>query len=97
MKERLDAVIRGRVQGVGFRWFVTREAQHLGLTGWVANEADGSVLVVAEGERADLDRLGEQLSVGPPGARVDDVSLRWAPATGIAGGFTVRSRGHTGD
>ena len=97
MKERLDAVVRGRVQGVGFRWFVTREAQHLALAGWVANEADGSVHVVAEGDRADLDRLGEQLSIGPPGARVDDVSLRWAAATGIAGGFTVRRGEHTGD
>ena len=97
MRERLEAVIRGRVQGVGFRWFVTTEGQHLGLSGWVANRNDGSVHLVAEGERADLDRLAERLSIGPAGARVDDVRLRWLPAAGMPQGFTVRSGAHSGD
>ena len=97
MRERLDAIVRGRVQGVGFRWFVTTEAQRRGLSGWVANQADGSVHLVAEGERADLDGLAERLGVGPAGARVDDVSLRWLPAAGVPEGFTVRSGSHPGD
>jgi acylphosphatase len=97
MTERLVATVRGRVQGVGFRWFVTREAERLGLSGWVANVADGSVRVVAEGERTDLDHLAERLSVGPAGARVVDVSLGWSAATGAEAGFSVRSGSHGGD
>jgi acylphosphatase len=97
MTERLDATVRGRVQGVGFRWFVTREADRLGLSGWVANQADGSVRVVAEGERSDLDRLAERLSVGPAGAGVVDVSLGWSAARGVDEGFSVRSGSHSGD
>ena len=97
MKERLVATVRGRVQGVGYRWFVTREAGRLGLSGWVANQADGSVRVVAEGERADLDELAGRLTVGPAGARVLDVSLAWSAATGVEDGFSVRSGAHPGD
>jgi acylphosphatase len=97
VNERLEAVVRGRVQGVGFRWFVVREAEHLGLAGWVANEPDGSVRAVAEGPRADLDVFAEGLSVGPAGARVSDVSLTWSAARGAGPGFTVRSGSHPGD
>ena len=56
-RARLDARVRGRVQGVGYRVFALREAGSLGLDGFVANEADGSVRVVAEGRRADLEAL----------------------------------------
>ena len=52
--QRLVATVRGMVQGVGFRWFVQREAARLGLDGWVANQVDGSVEVVAEGPDAAL-------------------------------------------
>ena len=52
---RLDATVRGRVQGVGFRWFVLREAMALRLDGWVANTPEGSVQCVAEGLRPDLE------------------------------------------
>lgn len=97
MTERLEAVVRGRVQGVGFRWFVVREAELLGLSGWVRNEADGSVRLAAEGERIDLDRLAERLSVGPSGADVADVGLQWSTALGSEKGFIVRSGGHSGD
>lgn len=95
--ERLEATARGRVQGVGFRWFVAREAQRLALGGWVANLPDGSVRVVAEGARADLDRLAERLSVGPAGAHVADLSLQWLPAMGTPTPFEIRSGGHSGD
>ena len=97
MSQRLEALVRGRVQGVGFRWFVVREAERLGLQGWVANEADGSVRVVAEGGRSDLDHLAERLSVGPSGAHVVDVSLHWSSPLRADRGFTVRGGGHPGD
>src|SRR4051794_25389712 len=74
---RLDATVSGRVQGVGFRYFVLRVASGLDLTGWVANTPDGSVQCVAEGERRDLERLLSALRDGPPGARVDRVAVEW--------------------
>jgi acylphosphatase len=94
---RLDATIIGRVQGVGFRYFVLREAMELDLEGWVANGPDGSVRCVAEGPRARLDRLLELVREGPPSAIVERVSEAWMPATGTLGPFSVRSGGHRGD
>jgi acylphosphatase len=66
-------VVRGRVQGVGFRWFVEREAHVLGVSGWVRNNADGSVEVLAQGTRNQLLGLRSRLRQGPRAARVDDV------------------------
>jgi len=66
-------VVRGRVQGVGFRWFVEREALSLGIGGWVRNNADGSVEVLAVGTRDQLLSLRSKLRQGPRAARVDDV------------------------
>ena len=66
-------VVRGRVQGVGFRWFVEREAHVLGVSGWVRNNADGSVEVLAQGTRDQLLGLRSRLRQGPRAARVDDV------------------------
>ena len=66
-------VVRGRVQGVGFRWFVEREAHILGIAGWVRNNADGSVEVLAQGTRNQLLGLRSRLRQGPRAARVDDV------------------------
>ncbi|MGH7612446.1 MAG: acylphosphatase [Gemmatimonadales bacterium] len=65
--------VRGRVQGVGFRWFVMRAAVRLGLVGYVRNLPDGSVEVVAGGTRAVMDQLEEMLARGPAMARVDGV------------------------
>lgn len=95
--ERLVARVRGYVQGVGFRWFVVREASRLGLEGWVANQADGSVEVVAEGSAALLDELLLALWEGPSGASVSGVETRREPARGNVVGFTVRSGAHGGD
>jgi acylphosphatase len=95
--ERLDARVIGRVHGVGFRYFVLREADGLGLTGWVANDSDGSVHCVAEGPRAALDALLERLREGPPAAIVERVIDSWRPATGSLGSFGVRSGDHRGD
>src|ERR1700716_4334682 len=66
-------VVRGRVQGVGFRWFVEREAHVLGVSGWVRNNADGSVEVLAQGTRDQLSGLRSRLRQGPRAARVDGV------------------------
>ena len=69
----LHATIHGRVQGVGYRYFVLRHASKLGLTGWVRNLADGTVEVWAEGTKPSLDALTSQLETGPVGSRVDRV------------------------
>jgi acylphosphatase len=66
-------LVRGRVQGVGFRWFVEREAHTLGIAGWVRNRADGTVEVLAIGTREQLSGLRSRLREGPRAARVDDV------------------------
>ena len=66
-------IVRGRVQGVGFRWFVEREAHILGIAGWVRNNADGSVEVLGQGSRDQLLGLRLRLRQGPRAARVDDV------------------------
>ena len=63
----------GVVQGVGFRWFVLTEARRLGLTGWVRNEADGSVLLEVGGSQRAVDALVAAVSVGPPGSHVRHV------------------------
>lgn len=94
---RLVAVVRGYVQGVGFRWFVEREAVRLGLDGWVVNRADGSVEVVAEGPESSLGQLVLQLWEGPSGSSVSDVEVRHEPARGNIAGFTIRSGAHGGD
>jgi acylphosphatase len=94
---RLEATVRGRVQGVGYRYFVRHHAIDLDLRGWVANESDGSVRLVAEGPRDRLSELEGLLREGPPSAIVDRVIVAWMPATGTLGSFGVRSGGHRGD
>jgi len=66
-------LVQGRVQGVGFRWFVHREASELELRGWVRNTEDGDVEIVATGEHADLEELRASIRRGPRGSRVDRV------------------------
>jgi acylphosphatase len=75
--KRLEACIQGRVQGVGFRYSTLREAQRLGLRGYVCNRADGSVKVVAEGREEDLARLLSWLQRGPGGAYVTGVKYQY--------------------
>jgi acylphosphatase len=66
-------LVKGRVQGVGFRWFVHREAAALNLRGWVRNTEDGHVEVVAAGPTEDLVELSQALHKGSRGSRVDAV------------------------
>jgi acylphosphatase len=69
------AQVRGRVQGVGFRYWAYHEASRLGLTGWVRNTRDGEVDIWAEGPQEDLDLFFHQLHQGPPRARVESVEV----------------------
>jgi len=96
---RLEATVRGVVQGVGFRWFAMDEARSLGLVGWVANRRDGAVECVAEGPRADLESFLERLREGPAGALVERVDVVWQPIGGRSGlrSFGIRSGDHRGD
>lgn len=79
--------IRGVVQGVGYRYFVRRTATALGVWGYVRNHFDGSVEVVAEGERSVLEALADQLRLGPRFAAVESVDVEWGQAEGGFNGF----------
>ena len=69
----LHFLVQGRVQGVGFRWFVHREASELGLKGWVRNTEEGEVEVMVAGDEDSLAELRNSLHRGPRGSRVDRV------------------------
>lgn len=96
-RDRVVATVHGVVQGVGFRWFVQRRASELGLDGWVRNRPDGSVELLAEGQADAVARLLADVGQGPDGAWVSGVEVRREPATGMAGGFSIRSGSHPGD
>ncbi|MBN2628446.1 MAG: acylphosphatase [Spirochaetales bacterium] len=78
----LHLIVTGRVQGVGFRWFVQRQAAALNLTGWVKNRGDGTVEIWAEGSPEARKALEEAVRRGPSGSRVTKVNAREATATG---------------
>ena len=87
----VQATVYGRVQGVFFRSFVSRQATQLGLTGYVRNLPDGeAVEVQAEGERKQLEKLLSYLKIGPPGARVEQVVTNWSDYSGIYSSFSIR-------
>ncbi len=77
--KRIHAVVRGRVQGVGFRAGTAREASRLGLSGWVRNRLDGTVEVLAAGDDAAVDQLAAWLKQGPRGARVAGLDVHDPP------------------
>ena len=83
-------LLRGRVQGVGFRYFAESRAMVEGLHGWVRNRADGTVEVSAEGDRDAVDRFEAALRRGPAGAVVEDVIVEEDAPTGRATGFSIR-------
>jgi acylphosphatase len=84
-------VARGRVQGVGFRWFTRSVASALGLAGWVRNRRDGTVEAEVHGDRAAVEALAERLRKGPSGTGVSAVDVDWLPDAGAApGGFEIR-------
>jgi acylphosphatase len=83
-------VIRGLVQGVGFRWFVQREASARGLTGYTRNLLTGEVEVLAEGERLLLEQLVALVRTGPRSAHVSHVEITWGSASGRHAQFEIR-------
>ena len=92
MIKRIEATVYGRVQGVSFRYYTQKEAIRLYITGWVANDSDGSVRVLAEGPEAVLKKMIDYLHIGSPAATVDKVSTSWATATNEFNKFSVRWR-----
>jgi len=88
--ERLQVVLQGRVQAVGFRQFASAHALELGFTGYVRNRWDRSVEVMAEGERVQLEQLLARLRRGPRAANVTQVEATWMPASGEFRVFEVR-------
>ena len=84
-------IVRGRVQGVGFRWFVQREAQILGIAGWVRNNFDGAVEVLAMGSEQQLKSFSAKLNSGPRAARVEAVEE--SPAAPVEGLNSFRIEG----
>lgn len=88
--QRVRAVVSGRVQGVGFRYFVLHRAQALGLRGWVRNLRTGEVELVAEGPRPDLEELVGAVRKGPPLSWVQGVRTDWSEARGEPPGFDLK-------
>lgn len=90
MTTQMHLVVRGRVQGVGFRYSTVERARQLGVTGWVRNRADGTVELVAQGTEAALDALASWCRHGPRAARVSAVERTDEPADGDFTTFETR-------
>lgn len=91
-KGRVHVVVHGRVQGVFYRASTQEKAIELGLTGWVKNRVDGSVELVAEGDREKVEELAEWCRVGPERAEVTVVDTNWEWYTGEFNEFTIKYR-----
>ena len=81
--------ITGKVQGVGFRFFVQQQAQELDINGWVSNKSNGDVEALAQGEKADLEQFIAKVKQGTTFSRVEDVSLEWMNKTEQYFGFEI--------
>ena len=88
--QQVEILVRGLVQGVGYRAHTRSRAVQLGLRGWARNNPDGTVTVVAEGPRDALLALIDACRRGPRGADVTGLEVRWGPATGLPPGFSIR-------
>ena len=88
--EQLHVIVKGRVQGVSFRYYTRQQAFRLGISGWIRNNADGTVEVLAQGTREHLEELLDFLHVGSPSARVTDIDVEWSPATEPLDRFSIR-------
>lgn len=91
-KQKLHAIISGRVQGVNFRYYTQKTANELGVTGWVRNNPDGTVEVTAEGPHGKLEELLQFLRQGPPAARVRSVEETWGQSSGRFDDFRITYR-----
>lgn len=90
MSERLEAIVRGKVQMVMYREFVRKEAMRLGLVGYAENLIDGTVEVVAEGPRVSLEKLVKKMETGSFWSSVDSIEVEWYPIKGGMTSFEVR-------
>jgi acylphosphatase len=90
MTKQAHMIVRGVVQGVGFRMYAQREARSHGLRGYVRNLPSGEVEIVAEGDRAAIERLATWARAGPPAADVEDVRVTYAEPTGTFADFGIR-------
>lgn len=88
--QRLHAIIRGRVQGVSYRYYAALEAERLGLVGWVRNNPDGSVETIVEGKNSDLRDFIDFLHLGSPHATVSEVQATWQEPDGKLKRFQIR-------
>lgn len=88
--QRVHVVVRGRVQGVGFRAHVQYSARQIAVTGWVRNVGYDTVEAVAEGERGRLERFVQAVRTGPVGSQVDEAQVEWQNATGEWSDFQMR-------
>ena len=86
----ISLIVKGKVQGVSFRWFTVSSGKELGLNGYAKNRADGTVEVQAVGRKADCDSLIEQVKQGPALSQVDDVEISWLDATENFTDFEIR-------
>ena len=89
-RARLQLIVSGRVQGVGFRFSAYDEAKELALAGWVRNLPDGDVEIVAEGSRQNLQMLAAWAHLGPPFGHVTHVREEWFESTGEFTEFRIR-------
>lgn len=89
-QQRLHATLHGRVQGVTFRATARQQATELGLTGWIRNNADGTVETIAEGSHDQLSQFVEFLHEGPPAASVSKVDTNWQKARDEFDNFSIR-------
>ena len=89
-KKRIYVVVRGIVQGVGYRYFTIKQASAYGLHGWVRNTHDGRVEALIEGNVEDLHKITEDMKKGPWSARVDGIDVDWSEYRGEFTSFGVR-------
>jgi len=87
---RAEIVVNGLVQGIGFRYFVLRQAQNLGVNGYVRNLYTGEVLTVAEGDRSLVEELIKQLRIGPSHAHVKNCKVEWSESNDEFKTFEVK-------
>ena len=90
MQVCLHMLVKGLVQGVGFRYFVYRHATKLGLTGWVQNLFNGHVEIDVEGERSLLESFLVEIRIGPRSAQVKDLHIEWKPYENKDAAFEIR-------
>ncbi len=90
MVSRVHMIAEGLVQGVGFRWFVARRAEALGIRGYIRNLYDGTVEMEAEGDRSLLEEFMKEVRVGPRAAHVTNVRIEWRDPVQRERNFEIR-------